>query len=115
MARRPVSVIEFPGYQRRAGELLTADEQIAIVDLIAYDPACGDVIPGTGGVRKLRVALAGSGKRGGARVIYYFYNDNHPALLLTLYAKNEKADLRAREKRIITGLVTEIVEQWRRK
>ena len=115
MRRRPVSVIEFPGYERRAGELLTADEQTAIVDLIAYDPTCGDVIPGTGGVRKLRVALAGGGKRGGARVIYYFYNENHPALLLTLYAKNEKADLRGTEKRIIIGLVTEIVEQWRRK
>ena len=115
MRRRPVSVIEFPGYERRARELLTADEQTAIVDLIAYDPTCGDVIPGTGGVRKLRVALAGGGKRGGARVIYYFYNEDHPALLLTLYAKNEKADLRGAEKRIIIGLVTEIVEQWRRK
>jgi hypothetical protein len=107
--------MEFPGYVRRAGELLSADEQTAIVDLIAYDPTCGDVIPGTGGVRKLRVALAGSGKRGGARVIYYFYNENHPALLLTLYAKNEKADLRGPEKRVIIGLVSEIVEQWRRK
>jgi hypothetical protein len=45
MARQPVSVIEFPGYRRRADELLTADEQGAIVDLIAYDPTCGDLIP----------------------------------------------------------------------
>jgi hypothetical protein len=42
-------------------------------------------------LRKLRVALGGGGKRGGARIIYYFYNENFPVLLLALYAKNEKA------------------------
>ena len=115
MRDRPVSVMELAGYLRRASELLTEVERDAVIDLIAYEPTCGDLIPGTGGVRKLRVALAGGGKRGGARVIYYFYNEDHPALLLTLYAKNEKADLRGAEKRIIIGLVTEIVEQWRRK
>ena len=115
MRRRPVSVTEFAGYRRRADELLTEAEQDAVVDLIAYDPTCGDLIPGTGGLRKLRIGLGGSGKRGGARVIYYFYNENFPVLLLALYAKNEKADLTAAEKRKLTGLVTEIVEQWRRK
>jgi len=69
--RRPVSVIEFAAYRRRAGELLTA-EQDAIVDVIAYDPTCGEVIPGTGGLRKVRIGCGEHGKRGGARVIYYF-------------------------------------------
>jgi len=95
--------------------LLTEAEQDAVIDLIAYEPDCGDLIPGTGGLRKLRIPLGGSGKRGGARVIYYFYSENFPVLLLTLYAKNERADMRATEKRKLTGLVTEIVEQWRRK
>jgi hypothetical protein len=72
MRRRPVSVIELPGYRRRVDGLLTADEQAAIVDLIAFEPTCGDLIPGTGGLRKVRVGRGGSGKRGGARVIYYF-------------------------------------------
>ena len=76
MLGRPVSVIELPGYRRRADELLSGDEQDAIVDLIAYEPSCGDLIPGTGGLRKVRVGRGGSGKRGGARVIYYFYNAN---------------------------------------
>jgi hypothetical protein len=44
MLGRPVSVIELPGYRRRADELLSGDEQDAIVDLIAYEPTCGDVI-----------------------------------------------------------------------
>jgi len=115
MRRRPVSVTEFAAYRRRADELLTADEQDAVIDLIAYEPTCGDLIVNTGGLRKLRVAIGGGGKRGAARVIYYFYNENFPVLLLALYAKNEKADMTAIEKRKLTGLVTEIVEQWRRK
>jgi len=115
MRRRPVSVTEFAGYQRRADELLAPDEQDAIVDLIAYNPTRGDLIAGTGGLRKLRIAVGGSGKRGGARVIYYFYNEDFPVLLLALYTKNEKSDLSAREKKGFTTLVQEIVAQWRRK
>ncbi len=74
MLDRPVSVVEFPSYRRRADELLGPDEQTAVVDLIAFNPTCGDLIPDTGGLRKVRIGLGGSGKRGGARVIYYFYN-----------------------------------------
>src|SRR5580704_6087532 len=109
MLGRPVSVIELPGYRRRADELLSGDEQDAIVDLIAYEPSCGDLIPGTGGLRKVRVG------RGGARVIYYFYNANFPALLVAIYAKNEKADVSAQEKKKFTTLVKEITAQWQRK
>jgi len=115
MLGRPVSVIELPGYRRRADELLSGDEQDAIVDLIAYEPTCGDLIPGTGGLRKVRVGRGGSGKRGGARVIYYFYNANFPALLVAIYAKNEKADVSAQDKRKFTTLVKEITAQWQRK
>jgi hypothetical protein len=115
MPRRPVSVIELAGYRRRAAELLSEDEQNAVVDLIAYEPTCGDLIPGTGGLRKVRIGRSGSGKRGGARIVYYFYNAEHPILLLALYAKNEKADLSAREKKEFAALVKEIVAQWRRK
>lgn len=111
----PVSVIELSGYRRRADELLSAEEQDAIVDLIAYEPTCGDIIPGTGGLRKVRVGRGGSGKRGGARVIYYFYSAEFPVLLMALYAKNEKADLNAREKKEFTAYAKEAVTQWRRK
>jgi len=112
--RRPVSVIEFAAYRRRAGELLTA-EQDAIVDVIAYDPTCGEVIPGTGGLRKVRIGCGEHGKRGGARVIYYFYNADFPILLLALYTKNEKADLSAREKKKLGDAVKEITGPWRRR
>jgi hypothetical protein len=115
MRRRPVLVVELPGYRRRADELLSVDQQNAIVDLIAYEPTCGDVIPGTGGLRKVRVGRGDSGKRGGARVVYYFYSTDFPVLLLALYAKNEKADLSAHEKKEFTAYAKEAVRQWRRR
>lgn len=115
MRRRPVSVIELLGYRRRADELLTQEEQEAVIDLVAYEPACGDVIPGTGGLRKVRIGRGGHGRRGGARVVYYFHNTDRPILLLAIYAKNEKADLTAAEKKQFTTLVKEILTQWRRK
>ena len=115
MPRRPVSVIEFPGYRRRADELLSAHEQDAVVDLIAYEPTCGDLISGTGGLRKVRIGRGGGGKRGGARVIYYFYNADFPVFIMALYAKNEKADLSAREKKEFAAYAKEAVTQWRRR
>jgi hypothetical protein len=115
MRRRPVSVIEQAGFVRRASELLTPEEQDAVVDLVAYEPTCGDLIPGTGGLRKVRIAVSGRGKRGGARVVYYFHDADMPAFLLALYAKNEKDDLTAAEKKAFSSLTKELVRQWRRK
>src|SRR5580700_11106459 len=115
MPRRPVSVIELPGYRRRADDLLSTHEQDAVVDLIAYEPTCGDLIPGTGGLRKVRVGRGGRGKRGGSRVIYYFYNADFPVFLMALYAKNEKADLTARDKKALAADLKEITAPWRRK
>jgi hypothetical protein len=115
MARSPVSVVELAGYRRRADELLTRDQQDAIVDLVAYEPTCGDLIPGTGGLRKVRVGRSGSGKRGGARVVYYFHDLDVPVFLLALYAKNEKGDLTLREKKEFSDLLRELVAQWQKK
>jgi hypothetical protein len=115
MRRRPVSVIELAGYKRRAGELLTPQEQDAVVDLVAYEPTCGDLIPGTGGLRKVRIAVGGRGKRGGARVVCYFHDADIPVFLLALYAKNEKDDLTVAEKKEFSDLTKELVRQWRRK
>jgi RelE toxin of RelE / RelB toxin-antitoxin system len=115
MRRRPVSVIELAGYRRRADELLSNDEQAAVIDLIAYEPTCGDLIPGTGGLRKVRVGCGGSGKRGGTRVIYYFHDADFPILIMALYAKNEKPDLSARERKEFATYAKETVTQWRRR
>ena len=115
MAKRPVSVIEFAGYRRRASELLTAGQRDAVIDLVAYEPTCGDIIPGSGGLRKVCIGRDGIGKRGGTRVVYYFYNQDFPILLLALYAKNEKSDLTTAEKREFAASMREIVRQWKEK
>jgi mRNA-degrading endonuclease RelE of RelBE toxin-antitoxin system len=107
----PISVIEFAGYRR----LLSRDEQDAVVDLVAYEPTCGDLIPGTGGLRKVRVGREHSGKRGGARVVYYFHDTSIPIHLLAIYAKNEKSDLSAAEKKEFAALIKEIVARWQRR
>ena len=63
----------------------------------------------TGGVRKLRWALAGRGKRGGARVIYYFHSGNLPIVMLDIYAKNTKANLTMAERAAMKRRIPEIV------
>jgi len=72
------TVVETVPYLADAERLFSAVERAIIVDTVSADPRCGVVIPGIGGVRKLRVAASGRGKRGGARIIYLFGGDDVP-------------------------------------
>ena len=63
------------------------------------NPLAGDLIRGTGGVRKLRWGRGGRGKSGGVRIIYYFHSANAPLYLLTIYGKGDKADLTEHERK----------------
>ena len=72
----------------------------------------GDLIPGTGGVRKLRWGVEGRGKRGGARIIYYFHSDRMPLYLLAVFTKNERADLSPSERATLRSLVDQLVAAW---
>ncbi len=83
-------------------------ERHAILDLIAANPEAGAMIEGTGGVRKVRVPAQGGGKSGGARVIYYFYNDAHPIFALLVYGKGSKTNLSADEKKAVAGFVRKL-------
>jgi hypothetical protein len=107
------AVVETEPYLAQAERLFDADEQAAIVDTVSADPQCGVVIPGTGGVRKLRVAASGRGKRGGARVIYVFGGDNVPVFLLAAFAKNEKSDLSKAERNDLARLTDELIRSYR--
>ena len=79
---------------------------------LAARPTAGRLIPGAGGVRKARWALEGRGKRGGARVIYFFHNDEVPLFLLTVFAKNERADLSQAERNGLRRLAGQLVESY---
>ena len=92
---------------------MSEKEREAVVELLAASPEVGDLIPGTGGLRKIRVPLAGRGKRGGARVIYYYYDVTLPIYLLLVYAKNERDDLSSAQKVVLQRLVRTIVARRR--
>jgi len=66
-----LTVIETPIFQKQAAKIWSESERMAFIDWIADNPLAGDVIPGADDVRKVRWAVAGKGKRGGARVIYF--------------------------------------------
>jgi len=77
---------------------MQADERDRLLDHLAHKPMAGNLMPGTGGVRKLRWGLEGRGKRGGARVIYFYHSPGMPLFALTAYAKNVQADLSAADR-----------------
>ena len=87
------TVIETPTFQKQAEKLWSDDERLAFIDWIAANPLAGDVIPGADGARKVRWSRAGSGKSGGARVIYFNLNEQEVVLLVAVYAKAERANM----------------------
>jgi hypothetical protein len=101
----PITVAEidpFDATARKAG--LTEDERNRLVDFLARNPEAGDLIQGTGGLRKLRWGGRGKGKSGGYRAIYYFFDREIPIFLVAIYAKAMKEDLTPGEKRRLTEL-----------
>src|SRR5262245_30447728 len=111
MQSKPVTVIETPTFLRLADAIWDEGEREELVDYVARNPEIGAVIPGTGGVRKVRWSRAGSGKRGGARVIYFYHHADAPIYLLLAYAKAKREDMTPDEKRAVAGLVTELKKQ----
>lgn len=107
------TVVETVPYLADAERLFSAKEQAKIVDTVSANPRCGVVVPGTGGVRKLRVAASGRGKRGGARVIYLFGGESVPVFLLAAFAKNEKSDLSQAERNDLARLTAGLIRSYR--
>ena len=98
------TIAETPTFARQADKLFSEDERRDLINFLAENPLAGDLIRGTGGVRKLRFATSGQSKRGGARVIYYHLDETMPIYLLLAYGKAAKADLTADEKRRVSAL-----------
>lgn len=108
------TVVETPDFLADARSVgLSDEERLAIVTWIAGNPAAGKVIEGTGGARKVRFAGRGKGKSGGYRVITFFSGPQIPVFLLNVFAKNEKIDLTAQERRILKGVLADIVKAYR--
>lgn len=110
-----VTVVETPEFIRRADELMTDEDREAVISYLARHPTAGVLVPGAGGIRKLRWGLEGRGKRGGARVIYFFASLDVPLFALTVFAKNERADLSQEDRNAFRRLTKVLVETYRRR
>lgn len=100
-----MTVPETEEFLRKAKPLMSDMEREELVAFMGANPEAGKIIRETGGVRKVRWGLAGSGKRGGARVIYYYHSGSLPLFLLSAYPKNEKANLSKAERNAMKRLI----------
>lgn len=91
------TVIETPTFQKQAAAVWRAPEREAFIDWIAEHPDAGDVIPGADGARKVRWERPGMGKRGGARVIYFHLVGDEVVLLVMVYAKAERTNVKPKD------------------
>src|ERR671915_541827 len=95
------SFIETKLFTRLVDQFLSDDELASLQEALAANPEAGALIPGSGGVRKLRWGVRGRGKRGGVRVIYYVKRRDGVIWLLTIYSKSEIENIAAQTLRSI--------------
>lgn len=101
-------ITELPSFTKKIGGILDTEELIALRDFLIANPEKGDVIQGTGGLRKMRWAAGGKGKRGGARVIYFYHVIGSHIYLMACYTKNEQEDLQPEVKKRLKVFVEQI-------
>lgn len=97
-----LTVVETPIFIRSAKEVWSEEERNEFVDWIASNPIVGDVIPGAGGLRKVRWSRAGMGKQGGSRIIYFLRNAANEIVLVVVYAKAR-----------LENMPAEVLLQWK--
>ncbi len=88
----------------------SASDAARLESAIVTNPAVGDVVPGLGGLRKLRFGFGGKGKRGGGRAIYFLLMADDAAALLCAYAKSAQDDLTAEQRRAIAAMLKELAD-----
>ncbi|MBK6422844.1 MAG: type II toxin-antitoxin system RelE/ParE family toxin [Gemmatimonadetes bacterium] len=100
-----MELIETPVFSRQVDAAVSDEAYLALQWHLLLAPDSGALIPGSGGLRKLRWALPGRGKRGGARVIYYWQKPAHRIFLVFMYPKNERSDLTPAQLKALRKLV----------
>lgn len=91
-------IVETPVFTRRVTKILDDEQYRLLQRALLEAPDSGRIIPGSGGLRKLRWAGSGRGKRGGVRLVYYWFSEYDILLMLFLFAKNEQADLTTQQR-----------------
>jgi len=105
--------VELPAFERNRSEYLTDEGFRGLQNEMIKTPEAGDLIPGTGGLRKLRHGdtTRGKGKRGGLRIIYFWWEPKRQFWLFTLYDKDELDDLSPKEKAVLKTLLKQELEE----
>lgn len=106
-------MIETSNFRSRAAALTTEEERQAIIDIVSADPTIGELMPGTGGARKFRLAGRSKGKSGGYRIISYYAADDVPVFLLDIYGKDEKDNLSKAEQNTLRRVLQNIAGDYR--
>ena len=101
----PVVIVETRAFTARIGDLFDHEQYRRLQMHLLRHPTAGSLIPGTGGLRKIRWSASGRGKRGGARVIYFPHQPSNRLLMLFAFAKNEQSDLTAKQMSILRNVV----------
>lgn len=109
-----ITVVETNEYRAKAKKLMNEREQNNAINFIANNAEKGDLIEGTGGVRKIRIAIGSRGKSGGVRIIYYYHNKQNPVLLFAVFGKNEKANLTKQEKNELYTIIQAIKKEMKK-
>jgi hypothetical protein len=100
-----VVFVETSVFVKYVDRLLSSEELRAFQTFLMRHPDTGAIIPGTGGIRKVRWNLTGTGKRGGVRIVYFHSQRLNKIYLFQIYAKNEKSDLLAGERKLLAQMV----------
>jgi hypothetical protein len=108
--------VELPAFERHRAEYLDDDDFRELQRSLILYPEAGDSIPGTGGLRKLRFAdkRRGKGKRGGLRVIYYWWDSGSQFWLFTVYDKDEMADLTPQQRKALKEMIKDELRSRRK-
>jgi hypothetical protein len=109
-----VAVIETPEFVATTRKLMSDEDREELIGYQSCNPTAGVLVPGAGGVRKLRWALEGRGKRGGARIVYFFRSMDVPLFALTAFAKNDRSKLTQEERNDYRRIVKRLGEPYRR-
>ncbi len=109
--------VELPAFERYRADYLDDDAFRKLQSLLMLDPEVGDMIPGTGGLRKMRFAdeRRGKGKRSGLRVIYYWWDAGSQFWLFTIYDKDEMSDLTAPQRKALKEMLKKELEARRKR
>lgn len=108
-----LTVAELPEFIRGVTKLLSESERQDLIRYVALHPKAGDLMVGTGGVRKLRWRRGDQGKSGGVRVIYYFYDESMPLYLITLFSKGDQVNLSKAERNELMSMTDALVQIWK--